>query len=71
MTTKNENLNNEVMTSNDVCSMLGISHSYLYVLTSTNKIPHYKPLGKKVYFKRSELTSWLEKSKVEVTPKNC
>lgn len=47
MKKENENLNNEVMTSNDVCSMLGISRSYLYFLTSTHKIPYYKPLGKK------------------------
>lgn len=57
-------LREEVMTGKEVCSMLGISQSYLYNLTSTNKIPHYKPLGKKVYFKRSELVSWLEQSKV-------
>lgn len=57
-------LREEVMTGKEVCSMLGISQSYLYNLTSANKIPHYKPLGKKVYFKRSELVSWLEQSKV-------
>ena len=59
-----KHLQEEVMTSEDACAMLGITRHYLYQLTSTNKIPHYKPLGKRVYFKRSEMMQWLEKSKV-------
>jgi excisionase family DNA binding protein len=40
------------------------SRSYLYKLTSQNLIPHYKPNGKKIYFKRSELDEWALKNKV-------
>ncbi len=40
------------------------SRSYLYKLTSQGLIPHYKPNGKKIYFKRSELDKWVLKNKV-------
>lgn len=64
MENSQEQLQCEVMQAKEVCEMLGIAQPYLYQLTSTNKIPHYKPLGKRVYFKRSELMQWLEQSKV-------
>jgi len=38
---------------------LGISKSYLYKLTSLNKVPNYKPFGKKIYFRQSELNNWV------------
>ena len=34
---------------------LDVSKSHLYKLTSSHKIPHYKPQGKRVYFAKSEL----------------
>ena len=43
----------------------GLSVSYLYKLTSTQEIPHYKPRGKMLYFDRSELETWLKKGKVK------
>lgn len=39
------------------------SRSYLYKLTSQGLIPHYKPNGKKIYFKRSELDEWMLQNK--------
>lgn len=42
----------------------GLSISTLYKLTQSNKINHYKPAGKKIYFKRSELRRYLLKGKV-------
>lgn len=36
-----------------------LSVSYLYKLTSTQQIPHFKPRGKIIYFDRSELDEWL------------
>ena len=38
---------------------LELSQSHLYKLTSSGSIPHYKPNGKKLYFKREELDTWL------------
>ncbi len=49
----------EVLNFNEACQYLELSQSHLYKLTSTAAIPHYKPNGKKVYFKRVELNSWL------------
>jgi excisionase family DNA binding protein len=44
---------------------LNISKSYLYKLTCKQQIPHYKPNGKKIYFKRTELEEWLLKRRVK------
>ena len=49
----------EVLNFNEACKYLELSHSHMYKLTSASGIPHYKPSGKKVYFKRSELNEWL------------
>jgi len=49
----------EVLNFNEACQYLELSQSHLYKLTSAGNIPHYKPNGKKLYFKRSELESWL------------
>lgn len=49
----------EVLNFHEACEYLELSQSHLYKLTSTAAIPHYKPNGKKVYFKRLELISWL------------
>lgn len=49
----------EVLNFNEACQYLELSQSHLYKLTSTGIIPHYKPNGKKLYFKRIELESWL------------
>ena len=48
----------EVMTIEEASKYLGFKTSYLYRLTSSNKIPFYKP-GHKVFFKRSELEEWV------------
>jgi excisionase family DNA binding protein len=37
----------------------GLSKSTIYKLTLERKIPHYKPGGKKIYFRRSEVDEWL------------
>src|SRR5690554_5725646 len=48
-----------VLNLNEACQYLELSQSHLYKLTSAGSIPHYKPNGKKLYFKRSELEGWL------------
>ena len=47
------------LTLNEAAQYLDISKSYLYKLTSTNKIPHWKPQGKRVYFTKAELDAWI------------
>ena len=54
----------EVLTSDEAASYMGVSKSYLYKLTMEKKIPHYKPMGKMVYFNRQELEHWLQANRV-------
>ena len=54
----------EVLTSDEAASYMGVSKSYLYKLTMGMKIPHYKPMGKMVYFNRQELEQWLQSNRV-------
>lgn len=53
-----------VLTFNDVVALTGLSKSYLYKLTSSHQIPHYKPIGKMVFFDRVELEKWLKQNRV-------
>lgn len=43
---------------------LHVSKSYLYKLTSQNKIPYYKPSGKLVYFDKKELDQWILQNRI-------
>ena len=54
----------KVLTFEDVALLTGLSRSYLYKLTSTNQIPHYKPSGKQLYFDRDEIEDWLKQNRV-------
>ena len=54
----------EVLTSIEAAKYLGISKSYLYKLTMNASIPCYKPMGKMVYFNRTELEAWLQRNRV-------
>lgn len=56
-------LNKPVLTIDEACAHLGISKSCMYKKTSDNKIPFYKPQGKKLYFKRDELDMWMLKNR--------
>jgi len=55
----------EVLTMDEVAMYTGLSKSYLYKLTSTNEIPHYKPNNKCLYFNRKELEEWLLQNRVK------
>ena len=54
----------EVLTSDEAARYMGVSKSYLYKLTMRQQIPHYKPMGKMVYFNRLELEQWLQNNRV-------
>lgn len=53
-----------VLNFKEGCAYTGFSESWMYKLTHRGKIPHYKPDGKLVYFKTSELEEWLLRNKV-------
>ena len=55
--------NEKPLTHKEAAKYLNLSHSYLYKLTCSNKIPYYKPNGKKIFFKQSDLNNWLFKNR--------
>ena len=55
----------EVLNFGEACEFLNLSASYLYKLTHKQQIPHYKPNGKKIYFRRGELQEWLLQNRVK------
>lgn len=59
MLTEQNMLKKDVLNFTETAIYLEVSHSHLYKLTSNGVIPCYKPNGKKLYFKRSELDTWL------------
>lgn len=59
--------NKQILNLDEASAFTGLIPSYLYKLTSTREIPHYKPRGKMLYFDRSELESWLRQNRVSST----
>ena len=58
----------QVLTTEDVVFLTGLSVSTLHKLTSTRKIPHYKSRGGKVnYYDKDEITKWMLGTKVKTT----
>lgn len=49
----------------EAAAYTGFAESYLYKLTSARKIPHYKPTGRKLFFKRDELDAWILRNPVK------
>ena len=57
-------LQKEILDLNEASIYLNLSDSTIYKLTSRNELIHFKPNGKKIYFRRADLDSWvLSKSK--------
>lgn len=53
-----------VLSVDECAELLGLSVSYVYRLTSEKRIPHYKPYGKKIYFRREEIIEWALSNRV-------
>lgn len=60
-------LQKTVLNFNGTCTYLDVSPSHLYKLTSTKQIPHFCPQGKKLYFKREEMDTWLQRNRQSTT----
>ena len=54
-----------VLTFEEVAQYTGLSKSYLYKLTSTAGIPHFKPQGKHIYFNKIEVDQWLQRNHIK------
>jgi excisionase family DNA binding protein len=53
----------EALNIEEASEYTGLSNGTLYILTHENRIPFYKPLGKKIYFKRTELDGFMFRNK--------
>lgn len=58
-------LSKNVLTFDEAVLFTGLAKSYLYKLTASGKIPHYKPSGKLIYFDRAELEQWMLRNPVK------
>ena len=58
-------LNKNVLSFEEAGKFTNLSKSYLYKLTSTQQIPHYKPQGKMIYFEKDALEAWLRQNPVK------
>jgi excisionase family DNA binding protein len=54
----------EVLNFDEVAAYTGLSKSYLYKLTSTGQIAHYKPKGKMLYFNKTDVDLFLKQNRV-------
>ena len=63
--TKTATLNEQLVSIDELCQILKLKKSYIYLLTHQRKIPHYK-LGAQLRFKLSEIDDWLTKQFVDV-----
>ncbi len=54
----------DVLNAKEAAVFMGISINTLHQLTSQNKITHYKPKGKLLYFQKKDLTRFLLRNKV-------
>jgi excisionase family DNA binding protein len=55
----NQSASKEIYTLKEAAEYMSLSTSYLYKLTHWNKIRNYKPTGKLLYFKKSDLDEWM------------
>jgi excisionase family DNA binding protein len=53
-----------ILTVEGLMDYTGFSRKQIYKLTSTRRIPHYKPSGRKILFKKDEIDNWISLGKV-------
>lgn len=54
----------EILRVDDVAELIGSNRNGIYKLVFNRRIPHYKPTGGRLYFKRSEIEAWLLSNRV-------
>lgn len=60
----NEIARKDILTLSETMAYTGFSRRYLLKLTSTRKIPYFKPTGKTIFFRREELECWLQRNRI-------
>lgn len=48
----------------DVALLTGFAESYIRKLVEESRIPHYRPMGKMIFFDREEIESFLRTNRV-------
>ena len=56
----------ELLKVPEVAELLGVSVHTVYSMVHRRAIPHYKPTGKLLYFKESEIIDWVQNARVEI-----
>lgn len=51
--------NKPMLTMQEAVMFTGVSKHTLYRMTCSNRIKHYKPGGKLIYFSREDLINWM------------
>ena len=54
-----------ILSAEEAAEFLNMKTSYLYKLTSGRKITFFRPLGKLIYFHRSDLEDFLLRNKID------
>ena len=54
-----------ILTVEDLMDYTGFSRKQIYKLTSTRRIPHYKPSGRKLFFKKDEIDECITRGRVD------
>ena len=57
--------NKNILTVDEVINYTGFSQKQIYKLTSTRAIPHYKPSGRKLFYKKDEIDEWITQGRVK------
>lgn len=52
------------LTTKELSKYLGLTEAYIRKMTHNREIPHYKPMGKNLYFCREEIDEWVLQSRV-------
>ena len=54
-----------ILTVEDLMDYTDFSQKQIYKLTSTRQIPHYKPSGRKLFFKKNEIDEWITRGRID------
>jgi excisionase family DNA binding protein len=57
--------NRDFIDFNEAAAYLRISKAKLYYLTSHHLIPFYKPVGRKIYMRVSDLDQWINSGRIK------
>ena len=57
--------NREWLSVEDLGREFGLSRKFVYSLTCGRKLPHFKPTGRKVFFRREDVEAFLQSGRIK------